>query len=81
MAEVEVYEVLRLCSRLSVCGQQGEKNDIHTMCHEAAKVTSHDAVPCRALSLIELVWTLKVSFGCSRSRRDDPSPFRERNAE
>lgn len=33
---------------------------IPTMCHKTAKVTSHDAMPCRALPLVELVWFIML---------------------
>lgn len=45
-------------SRLSaaVSGKgKGSGTVVHTMCDEAAEVATHDAVPCRALSLVELV--------------------------
>jgi hypothetical protein len=51
----ELYGSSGAC--LEVCRAVWERAEkgILTMCHETAKVASHNAMPCRALPLVELV--------------------------
>lgn len=43
-------------TRLSGFGPHvGDKGSVNTVSHKAAKVSSYDAVPRRALSLVELI--------------------------
>lgn len=59
MAEVEVDKVLGLCAEaLVVSGPRNlnmvQRSSLHTVGYEAAEVAAHNAVPSRALPLIEL---------------------------
>ena len=58
MAEVEIDEVLRLCSMIIVVSpeaqEEGKGASVRTVSYEAAEVAAHNAVPGGTLPFIEL---------------------------